>query len=213
MNVLIQGRRREGKSTLAMFLARGKGQAVIVFDPNAQFGNLTVVTCIDELEDAIANGVHEIAYQPQGKDIWQDFTEFAETIWRFGDYTLIVDEAHNLQSPSRLHPWLSKIIRQAPTDADPQTVHVIQTFHRPVDTNCLSRSQATHVYSFRLTQKDDLEMCAKEWGDGFPAAISTLEKGKHQLVLHRVDDEESEIWRDSSVWYQAIRGGAVTERK
>jgi hypothetical protein len=214
MNVIEFGRRRRGKSTLAMHIARMKKANIVVFDPNNQFANGHIFTDTSEMESFLrSDGVASartpvvIIYRPAG-DVETHFDEFASVMWKYGNYTLIIDEAHNLQKPQSVNPWLNKFIRQAPTEADaPHTVNLIQCMHRPQDANGIVVSQATHLIFFRFTKERDLKVVENECGLDCATAVRDLQG--REFVIYFVDDERFEVVDDTTSWYEEIRPAAT----
>src|SRR3989304_10592678 len=142
MNSLVIGRRGLGKRPLGEFLAREDNDDLIVFDPNNQFRDALLRTSdIAELEDELEsqdgnldNGGFYVAYVPIG-NVEEEWNRFAAAIWEYGDYALIIDEAHRLQKPNYVNEWLDRFVRQAPrrerNDDDP--IEIVMTAHRMVD--------------------------------------------------------------------------------
>jgi len=206
MMLLEFGRRRRGKSTLAMHIARLQKKNTIIFDPNNQFWNGTLVYESEQIRQLIEreDDVPNVIIYRLTSEPWESFDDFAKSIWGLGGYNLIIDEAHRLQKPNRVHPWLDTFIRQSPTDEDePYTVHIIQTMHRPQDCNGITFSQATHLVFFRFTKERDLEVVENEAGTSVADAVRSLRD--RQFILYNVDDEVFDLVSNDKEWYEPIR--------
>jgi len=205
MQAVIIGVRRQGKSTLALHLARQHAKCIIVFDPNNQFKSLYAVDSPERLQWAIEDQEHsEIRYLPDADNVWDSFAGFAECVWYMlaGVYALIIDECQELQSPSNIHPLLARFLRRAPTEVDaPNTTHIYQCTHFPADLHKLSKGLATDWYIFRITLRAQVEAVRDQWGDEIAERVQQLDK---YTFLHSWLGEggsiESEVITDSDSW-------------
>ncbi len=218
MNSLIEGRRGLGKTTLAQIVALQTNPNILGFDPNNQLRNASFRTSdLKELEGYLDDSQHIdesffASYIPQG-DVEAEWDRFAAIAWQFGDYSLIVDEAHRLQTPQYVNEWLDKFIRQAPRRerGDDLPIDIIQTFHRPIDVNGIVLSQADYAYIFRQTKKRDLEYLEKEFDIAVANAVQTLRTpetdppGRDVIKLNVVTGEY-ELIDDPATWFINIRG-------
>jgi hypothetical protein len=188
-----------------MYFALRRKCAIIIFDPNCQFKQVgLIVYDLEELQDALDDGIEIVVYQPSSTNVQQSWDEFAEVMWPKGNYVLIIDEAHNIQKPNYVNPWLDKFTRQAPTDADaPYTVHIIETMHRPQDACGLVLSQATHYVFFRTTHPRDLDVIEERCGLEVREAVQQIDG--RVFVLYDVDSEKYNIIQDSNSWYVNLR--------
>jgi len=230
MNVLIMGRRGLGKTTLAEFIAMKLNPNRVAFDPGDQYQDFLVRTSDlqvvrDEFERDWKDEPLSLSYiPPVGPDPTADqvepfWNEFANLLWSFtgrheggASYSLIVDEASELQSPTYVNPWLMRFIRRAPRRerGDENPIETIQTFHRPQDLNGIVASQVDEYYIFNMTKQRDLEVIAKEWGDEISEAVKNLRTPKSDPPgrdVLRIDAEtnEWEVISDPNLWYVDIR--------
>lgn len=230
MNVLIMGRRGLGKTTLAEFIALKLNPNRVAFDPGDQYQDFAVRTSDlevvrDEFERDWQDEPLSLSYiPPVGPDPAADQVEpfwnsFANLLWEFtgrheggASYSLIIDEASELQSPAYVNPWLMRFIRRAPRRerGDVNPVETIQTFHRPQDLNGIVASQVDEFYIFKMTKERDLEVIAKEWGDEVAQAVKGLRSPKTNPPgrdVLKLDQETSkwEVITDPSTWYVDIR--------
>src|SRR5690242_3750530 len=104
---LIFGRRRQGKTTLALHLALAMPGGVAIYDINSQVERFAGSTTSDIglFGNWIGDSpIRVLVYRPQ-RDVWGEFDGFAETLWHKRGFTLLIDEASQLQSASSAHPW------------------------------------------------------------------------------------------------------------
>lgn len=205
-HAVIWGRRRQGKSTLALALAVAAARpSIIIFDPCEQFLAFPHVE-LDELDEWLETEEARIVrYAPRGQDVEQAFSDLMDVLdggqWAWADYTLILDESSLLQRPQRLHPALDRLIRQAPDD-----ITVIQTMHRPSDAHPLVRSLATDYFWFSTYLARDLDVARDTWGDEVADRIARLPV---YHVLHFWLDRGGEprwrVWDQPDLWYVPLR--------
>ena len=231
MNSLVIGRRGLGKSTLAEFLANQETDNKIIFDPNNQFKDAHFVTSdLEELKDHLEEFESDdenslfVAYVPTG-EVELEWDRFAPAVWSYGDYALIIDEAHWLQKPSYINPWLSRFIRQAPRRerGDENPVDIIMTAHRPQDIHGVVLSQCDYEYLFRTTKRRDLEYIEKEFEfdsdeelllfDGrqrppivqVVRSLRTPPEGRDVVRIPIEEPQNYEVWTDAERWHVDIR--------
>ena len=198
--VLIFGRRRQGKSTLAYALACSQKSHVVIFDPNGQYTSFAPISDMDDMVDALISEQPTIRYQPLSDRPAEEWEPFADVVWEFRDYALIIDECSVIQSATYVDSRLERFLRRAPDD-----VVIIQTTHRPVDTNKLSRQLATDVFCFQTRMKADLDMMRNDFSPDMPEAVQALPE---YHVLHywggRGGSYEHLIWNHPKDWYARI---------
>lgn len=215
MNALIIGRRRQGKSTLALRLCQSYHRTVIVFDPNAQFTSAsTILTDAEELSSWLADDSipHDIAViRPHPGSIDEEFAELVEVVWPLGNYALLLDESSCLQRPNHIHPELERLMRQAPRDgalnADGRSVDVsvVQTTHRPVDVNSLCRALATDTFLSQMQLRRDLDVVTAQWGEEVAAELPRLPRFNAVHVYTDLDGRQKySIWNEPDKWYSPI---------
>ena len=207
-NSLIFGRRAQGKSTLAFSLAQLAGLSIVVFDVNAQFGCVppdAVLTNPDDFELFLTDPPGSlVAYRPES-DVEEEFTGFADLLWPRHGYTLIIDEASQIQSPGRAHPRLDRLVRMGSR----QGVNLIQALHRPTDAATICRSLARHWYVFRSRQQTDLDVIAERCGPAVAETAGAL--GEHEYVHWDDDREVSEVVKDAGSWFVDIDAAPQVE--
>ena len=158
-NILVCGRMKQGKTTLALFLAHEWSPGVIMWDPRHMFQGYIVQPPIeDNLEDAI----QEKRYLTQPIVVWPDrdleggFKEVCNVLFtppeRFkgdgkanGGFAFVVDEAADLQKANSINEELRIVVKQ-----HPRSVVVIQCTHSLQEWSRASKDTMSHLYCFRL---------------------------------------------------------------
>lgn len=200
-NSLIFGRRGQGKTTLAFYLAQRAKLSIAVFDINGQIasaGSEATFNNLDDLELFLAEGVGAlVVYRPES-NVEGEFDGFADLLWLRTNYTLLIDEASQIQSAGYAHPKLDRLVRMGPR----QAVNLIQTLHRPADVATVCRSLARHFYIFRTRQESDLKMLAERCGPQVAEIVAGL--NEHEFVHWDDDRETLETVKDAASWYVDI---------
>lgn len=213
-NVIVCGRMKEGKTTLAMHLANEWSPGVVFWDPRHQtrVKDATYVYTADELEDAIQDEAWRkgpIIFRPNGLQLAEDFEAMATVLFnppdRFDNFTLIVDEASGMQSAHTIAPHLALAVRQ-----HPRSVLIIQTSHSLQDWYRTSKDLTNDLYVFRLRGKSlayVIDFC-----DGSAELEETIKNlPRHHLVhicFEASDDEkEFEVIDDPASWYEDVIPG------
>lgn len=158
-NILVCGRMKQGKTTLAIFLAHEHSPGVIVWDPRHMFRGYIVRPPLGEnLEEAIQEKQYKeapIVIWP-GPDLETEFTEVCSVLFdppeRFsgdgkesGGFAFVVDEAADLQKSNSILDSLRIVVKQ-----HPRSVVVIQCTHSLQEWNRSSKDTMSHLYCFRL---------------------------------------------------------------
>lgn len=215
MNALIVGKRRMGKSTLALALARLHSNLTIVYDPNTQFREFGAPRSIAEIEATVkffSEGPDDqpppeqpviLVYRPRVGLFHEDFTALANMLWQWDGYSFVVDEAPTLQTPHAINDELGRLVRQGPAG-----VSIFQTCHRVPDVNRLSRALCTDYFFFRSTQQKDVGNMADEFDDRLERILPSLKP--YEVVHHwqgKGGTDEISIWRDSRPWFIELGHG------
>lgn len=203
MNALVFGRRKLGKSTLALHLACSAAPGVIIFDPNGQFDCGLILSDPLDLQLALDEKTPLIVYRPIN-DVQSEFSELAAILWPYRNFALLIDEGSQVQTFSKPLPMLDRFVRLSNT----HSVHLIQTMHRPVDAATICRSLATDWYMFRSTQESDLKAIEERCGEEVRELVSTIagEQGKGNPYVHWDDNvAQFELVQDSAAWYQQMK--------
>lgn len=213
MNALIVGKRRMGKSTLALALARLHSNIIIVYDPNSQyreFGDPKSVPQIQATLDWFSDPENPeptepiiLVFRPRVDHFEEDFGALADMLWKYDGYSIVADEAPTLQTPHAINSQLARIVRQGPAG-----VSIFQTCHRVPDVNRLSRALCTDYFFFRSTQSKDVQNMAAEFDDRLVRILPAL---KAYEVVHiwqaKGGASELAIWRDSKPWFVELGHG------
>lgn len=180
MNLIVCGRRHEGKSTLSLHLARQThGRAVVVFDPRGIFEGLR---CADsgELEAAIREGLFErelLTFTPEGT-VEEGFDDLCTVLFppRFTrtNFALVIDEAGQLQTSHSSRPSLARAVAQHPL----HSISIIQNTHRLPELHGKSKSLMDDLFLFWATHPGDLEGILEYTGE--PELVETVSR----LPLH-----------------------------
>ena len=200
---LVFGRRGQGKTTLALWLALQNPGGVAIYDINAQIRCFPRQTTHDL--GIFANWVDAsdfrcLVFRPS-RDVWGEFEGFAEILWRKRGFTLLVDEASQLQTSAGAHTWLDRFVRMAPRD----DVAIIQTMHRPRDSATLCRSLATDWFVFFTTLGHDLTVIEEHCGEDHVATVQGLGEASHR-VFHWDDAHgRAEVLNDPQRWFMRLR--------
>ncbi len=211
---VIWGRRRQGKSTLALALAAASGKRpIIIWDPCAQYTQFPRVQDPLELEEILElESVEAFRYQPDSVQIADEFVFFMEVLdggrWAWSDYALVLDETSLLQKPQSLHPSLARLIRQGPDD-----IKVVQTLHRPSETHSTVRALATDVFFFQTYLERDLTVIEQTWGAEVRAEVARLPQ--HHVLHFWLAPGGAPcytIWSQPEDWYIRIGGYRPNER-
>jgi hypothetical protein len=179
----IFGRREQGKTTLARYMASRKPRRLI-FDPRGMIGDdaLRVAqrahldTACAELETypAEPDAPTEVVYTPAG-DSREDFAHFAGQVRHWIEacpdmpLAVLVDEV-TLARPERSRDfmWALRCCRR-------DTVDFFITAHRPKDIDTDIRALADHWCIFAVRQEHDLDVIAERCSAAVVAQVQTLE--------------------------------------
>lgn len=220
MYALVIGKRRQGKSTLSMSLALAKSDTVIVYDPNTQFREWGDPMSVDQIENALLapepyqdtpnEETREVVVKNVYKNVYifrptnppydspeDGFSELAEMLWYWEDFTLIVDEASTVQSQHNMNSKLERMIRQGPAN-----VHVVQASHRVVDFHRFSRAMGTDFFFFRTPERKDVARISEEYDRRMERILPYL--GVYELAHHWQASggiESTSVWRCPKDWF------------
>lgn len=202
VNGIVIGRRLQGKSTLSLALAAAAHTSVIVWDPNAQYRRLPWLDRLQDIQHELESETTLVAFRPEADNLEDDFEGLVFLLRQYTDWTLIIDEAHNLQGRGWLHPDLAWLIRQAPIGYGVERVSVIQTAHRLVDLHTDVRALATDSFLFFADLSRDLDGIEVQYGPEVRAAVAGLPP---YHVLHywltRGGRRAWQVWGNPDEWY------------
>lgn len=199
MNYLIYGKRKQGKSTLALALAASEHKSIIVFDPNDQFPLISSVE-VDTIPSWLerrTDGFRLVRVGPfESAEIPKRFAEFSSCLWDAHDISIVADEAHLLQGAGWLDENLDRWNRRSAGD-----VAFIQTTHRIVDAHPDSRYHADHVFFFYAYLARELKTLRDNFGD--VAEYVPLLKPFQVIHWHKEAGgvPHYAVWPDGHEWY------------
>jgi hypothetical protein len=206
MIYLVTGRREQGKTTLAIALARRVVQRVLV-DPRRQCLDVPVrAESPDEIVCDLTTlrdhpDIPELAVLPSGPvQPCADAVMLGTRAWIEADpsrqLAIVLDEARFIDLTSEPVEW---VLRCAPRSS----VHVLITAHRPTDVPVDVRAIVDQWCLFRTTQAHDLRAIAERCGARVAAAVEQL--APHAWI--QWDDGRAEMIRHAnpSAWYTPVR--------
>jgi hypothetical protein len=166
----------------------------------------------DEFDDVEDNDQWVAEYVPPGRDLDEEFKAFGNALWGWGNFTFIIDESSEIQSPGQVNPVLAQYMRRCPRreKGDKNPVDVIQTTHFPVDLNKVSIGLADEAYIFKLTRERDYFRVRTEFGEQVATAVSQLKTPEsyppgREVVKVNVDTGEFFIMTDPEQWHVEMR--------
>ena len=200
----ILGRRRQGKSTLAVAIAAAKSKSVIILDPNSQYRDFPASPIEPEYIEAMLEEPEGclLVFRPDPAQLMESWHTIAETLWQWDDYALILDEASEFQSPAWRDEWLDRYLRQAP-----DSVSLIMTTHRVVDVAKLSRALSSDLFLFQTRQDSDLQQLASEFPGLRIDVVASLPA--YNVLHHWVDYGgigRNNLWNKPGEWFVDISG-------
>lgn len=212
-NIICCGRREEGKTSLAVSLAKQRHSGVIAFDPRAMIVGVPVYG-VDDLEEVIQDGTwkeHVISYRFDSGDVDCELENLCDFLFppRFtkGAFCLIIDEAgsRKIQTYNSIHPALDRAVRQHPTRPPEFAVTIIQTSHRLADFHGASKSLMDELYIFNTSSPRDI--AALEEHTQMPEVVEIVRTlPKHHCVRYLYARQEEgepqfELWDKPEMWY------------
>lgn len=203
----------EGKTTLALWLARQRHTCVVVFDPRSHIDGHIVMDA-EELDEAMQDeeiwrGRYIVyRYDMASADADEAFAEMMSVLWKYGGYGLVVDESAELQTWASIDKRLKKTVAQHIKRPAERSVTVIQTNHRLPEYNGKVKTVMAELYTFRTNNPRDLDLLVDYTGDAeLPEVVRALPK--HHCVRIKLARQDGgvpqwEIWDDPSKWYLPI---------
>lgn len=209
-NILVFGRRGQGKTTLGFHLAKMLGLTMVAFDPNDQL-DFSPLYNPEDLEAALNAGEPLTIYRPRiGEEVDDEFNLFARVLWNGSllnptqnhntwiDLTILIDEAGlpELQDAGYCLKSLRSFVCRG------RDINLIQTVHRPRDAWKTCRANATDWYLFHTTDPGDLAAIAEQCGEEVAEAVSKLDE--KQFVHYQLRSGEFEISGEAREWYEPL---------
>ena len=228
MNAIFVGEKRSGKTTLAFHLALETVGGIVVFDPKKEFrGWPATVSDVAALNKAIKEKHRVIIWRPQyEREIAESWEPLADWILERHDialangwdkqgyhFTVLVDEAYNLQSHARIDQKLLRILSQC----RPEVLNVFQTFQSVKNVNSDSRSRVSDWYLFTITLPTDLDRLEEFAMPEVIEQVRTLPEHEYVHFLNEKGTVSSEVVTDSDSWFESLdyegKEGGFMERE
>jgi hypothetical protein len=215
LNAIFVGEKRSGKTTLAFHLALQTNGGIVVFDPKKEFrGWPATVSSVPELERAIKDKHRIVIWRPQyEREISESWEPLADWILEKHDialangwdklgyhFTVLVDEAYNLQSHARIDQKLLRILSQC----RPEVLNVFQTFQSVKNVNSDSRSRVSDWYLFTITLPTDLDRLEEFAMPEVIEQVKSLPEHEYVHFLNEKGKVASEVVKDSDSWYESL---------
>jgi hypothetical protein len=226
MNAIFVGEKRSGKTTLAFHLALETNGGIVVFDPKKEFRDWpATVSTIAEMEKFLKDGHRVIIWRPpslaegeeedgdEKRPMQQSFNSLAGWVLRKHDlamaqgwdktgyhFTLLVDEAYNLQS----HAWINARLLRILSQCRPEILNVFQTFQSVKNVNSDSRSRVSDWFLFTITLPTDLKRLEEFAMPEVIEQVKTLPEHEYVHFLNEKGKVASEVITDSEDWYENL---------
>jgi len=215
VNAIFVGEKRSGKTTLAFDMAVRSGGGVIVFDPKKEFRDWpATVYSVAELDRMISDGHKIIIWRPRmDEDVQDSFEMLADWVmqkhaialangWDKEDahFTLLIDEAYNLQT----HSWINMRLMKILSECRPEVLNVFQTFQSVKNVNSDSRSRVSDWYIFTMTLPTDLKRLEEF---SMPEVVEQVPHLQEYEYVHFVNEKgtiQSEKFSDSEEWNRSL---------
>ena len=225
MNAIFVGEKRSGKTTLAFHLALETSGGIIVFDPKKEFRDWpATVSTIAEMEKFLKQKHRVIIWRPptmvmdeesgdEKRPMQESFNALAGWVLEKHDlamaqgwdragyhFTLLIDEAYNLQSHAWINPRLLRILSQC----RPEILNVYQTFQSVKNVNSDSRSRVSDWYLFTITLPTDLKRLEEFAMPEVIEQVRTLPEHEYVHFLNEKGTVSSEVVTDSENWFEPL---------
>ncbi|MGH9373373.1 MAG: hypothetical protein ACRD15_17775 [Vicinamibacterales bacterium] len=200
---LVIGRREQGKTTLAVYMA-SKVPARMIFDPRGMIrrpGAVIVHTAEDlrSAMDALAEGeIAEVVYAPHEDDLEEAFRAFSEELrlWIIErprqKLAALVDEISFVSLDVPAFEWACKCSLR-------DRIHIIMTCHRPADVPVPVRTIADTWMLFPCRQEHDLDTIKRRCSPAVADKVAKLHD--RQFVVWDDTNASSRVYDDPSGWF------------
>ncbi len=203
MITLSLGRREQGKTTLAYFVAL-KMPTRVVFDPRKQFKTSQTISLdgmglyeeLDSKAEVIVQpvfGVQEV-FRQTCDEVMQWITDNpGEPV------ALLVDEARFVDTPSFIPDSFDFLMRCTSRE----DMNIIMTAHRPVDISVDIRAIADFWAIFHTTQEHDLKVIAERCGNEVADIVAALPP--RHVVMWDDSTGTYNVYREPDKWFADIK--------
>jgi hypothetical protein len=198
---VILGKRRQGKSTLALALGLARHDTVVFWDLNDQLEGWPIVTSNARIvEDWLRDNSMSplvVVVKPSKGPKAEQFQCLVEVLFPWEDVAFVVDESSELQGPNWIDTGLEHMVRRWNDSSS-----LILATHRMRDANPLVRHNATDLYFFRTDYEPDLKVIAEMHGEAIAGELAGLQRYHLLHVWSKLGGEQgSLLWTDPEVWY------------
>jgi hypothetical protein len=204
------GRREQGKTTLALYLAqRSEAALQVIFDPRGLFPTdkrATTAGVIDEqfgeAEKQLRSRIvvtPEYDLQVRFEQTCREVKTWVQNI--MSNVALIIDEARMLDLQDGAFDWLARC-------ASRSQLTIILTAHRPKDIPVDVRAIADVWCVFPTTQAHDFEVFEDQFNE---PACNAIRRLKDRQFLAWDDTSASyKTYSDPALWYVPLAGAGAT---
>lgn len=204
MIYLCNGRQRQGKTTLAKYIAN-QSPTRVLYDPRKQFHTSTVIYTGSEAESlySFLDREPEIIVRP-GMEMEVLLDPVCAEILDWHDdnpnerICLLVDEANLVEmnaKPREAYPHFNYLLRSA----GEENLNIVITAHRPTDAHPDIRAIAHYFCLFRITHEGDLRAVQEKCGEEVMLKVATL--APNELLVWNDNDGTYRLHPDREVWY------------
>lgn len=214
VNVILTGRREEGKDTLATWHALQRHSGIVVFDVRGLYDGF-LCWGPEELQDAIderrwSNDL--LIYRFDSGDVEEEFEKLSEVLFpsrmSVGGFGLIISEAGDLQTANSINPSLKRALGQHKTRPEDHAVTIYQCSHRLAEFHGKSKALIDELYIFDTQHPRDLEAIVEYTQDPQVAEVVSHLPPHHvvRVIMARMatGKKQWEILNDPSRWYVKI---------
>lgn len=162
---LVSGQPRQGKTTLALAVARREARRVLALDPSRS----RALSSLPPVE-SWARLARWLAAPDADRDSWEIALRSVEpsdyaAVLRYAEHyrfvTLLIDEVLTFTSDRDALPWLVKAARTSAHYGGGAGVNLIMTAQRPYDIPPDVRSCLTRLFMFQTREPGDLEYVSR----------------------------------------------------
>jgi hypothetical protein len=214
---LIIGRREQGKTTLALYMAL-KVKQLLAFDPRGlmERPNALRVRTAGALESKgvpalLDDEITECIYTPSEDDIQRAFMRFCNQVkWWVANHpkrplAVLVDEVSfvNLNEPA--FQWVLRCSKR-------EVMQIFLTCHRPADIPTAVRAIADFWCLFQCRQEHDLGVIEERCSKTVVAAVGRL--NAREFIMWDDERAQSKRFSDAQAWFVPLQisPGAQTPR-
>jgi hypothetical protein len=184
-HVLILGRKRSGKTTLASALLARRSR-VLVVDPHREYSRMGVTVEVRSPE-ALQRAMHQseghwrfsyfsdmLAVEHKGSEL-EEFSFLCRAAYEIGDCTFCVEEAHWFCDPWRIPLDFEHLIKNSGHAGEGERpVELVIVSQQPANIHSLCRSEASELYCFTIQEPNHVDWLRKYVSPDFAERARTL---------------------------------------